>query len=38
MDDEAVNIGLMLLADIAVHTSRIVDLLEGLDGEEEEED
>jgi hypothetical protein len=38
VDDEAVNSGLMLLADIAVHASRIVDLLEGLDGEEQEED
>jgi hypothetical protein len=38
VDDEAVDIGLMLLADIAVHTSRIVDLLEGFGGEEEEED
>jgi hypothetical protein len=37
VDDEAVNIGLMLLADIATHTSKIVDLLEDADGEEEEE-
>ena len=38
MDDEAVDIALGLLADIAVNTKRIATLLEEDDGEETEED
>jgi hypothetical protein len=38
VDDEAVNLTLGLLADIAVNTKRIATLLEDDDGEEEEED
>jgi hypothetical protein len=37
MDEEAVNIALGLLADIAVNTKRIATLLEENDGEEEED-
>ena len=36
LDRELVMTGLGLLADIAANTREIVDLLEGLDGEEEE--
>ena len=38
MDDEAVNLALGFLADIAVNTERIVALLEEEDGEETQED
>jgi hypothetical protein len=38
VDDEAVDIALGLLADIAVNTKRIATLLEEDDGEEAEED
>jgi hypothetical protein len=37
-DEELVSTHLMLLADIAVSTTRIAELLEGDDGEEAEED
>ena len=37
-DEEAVNLALGFLVDIAVNTKRIVTLLEGTDGEEAEED
>ncbi len=38
LDEELVMIGLGLLADVASNTGRIVDFLEGLGGEEEDED
>jgi hypothetical protein len=38
VDDEAVNLALGFLADISINTSRLVELLEGDDGEEAEED
>ena len=38
VDDEAVDIALGLLADIAVNTKRIATLLEEANGEETEED
>jgi hypothetical protein len=37
-DQELVTSHLMLLADIAANTNRLVELLEGDDGEEAEED
>ena len=38
VDDEAVDLGLGFLADIAVNTTRMVELLEEDDGEEETEE
>jgi hypothetical protein len=38
VDDEAVDLALGFLADIAVYTRRIVELLEGENGEEAQED